>query len=122
MGRREVFERYTNLDPRASRYIPPRVGWSLTEGRTFLDALTYDAVIWHPYVSHTRTCPFMAISMFSRWIRLSDMIHRHLPERVLQHAITSVVEAHKPYACVDGYIAWFRQVSHPYNTPGDDDE
>ncbi|KOM43759.1 hypothetical protein LR48_Vigan05g136400 [Vigna angularis] len=68
MGRRKVFESYTDLDPRASRYIPLRVGWSLTEGRTYLDALTYDAVIWHPY------------------------------------------------------IAWFRRVSHPYITPGDDNE
>ncbi|XP_017420349.1 protein MAIN-LIKE 1 [Vigna angularis] len=154
MGRRQVSKRYTELDPRASRYIPPRVGWSLTRGRTFLDALSYDVVIWNPYLSHRRTCPLIAIIMYLGWIRLGDMIHRHLPERVLrqfgfqqniprspdslpmpdiptidlnwlryaEHAITSVIEADQSHACVDGYITWFRRVSHPYITPGNDDE
>ncbi|XP_052734635.1 uncharacterized protein LOC128197322 [Vigna angularis] len=96
----------------------------------------------------------MAICMFSRWIRLGDMIHRHLLERVLrqfgfqhmiprspnslpmpdiptidlnwlryvEHAITSVAEAHKPSTCVDGYLVCFRRVSHPYITLADDDD
>ncbi|KOM42056.1 hypothetical protein LR48_Vigan04g225400 [Vigna angularis] len=33
-----------------------------------------------------------------------------------------VIEADEPHACVDGYITWFRRVSHPYITPGNDDE
>ncbi|XP_047181243.1 protein MAINTENANCE OF MERISTEMS-like [Vigna umbellata] len=114
MGRRRVSDRYTYLDPRASRYIPLRQGW----------------------------------------IRLGDMIHRHLPERVLrqfgfqqiiprspesllipdiptidlnwlryvEHAISGVAKAHEPSAYVDGYLLWFRRVSHPYITPTDDDD
>ncbi|XP_014495108.1 protein MAIN-LIKE 1-like [Vigna radiata var. radiata] len=154
MGRRRVLNTYTNLHPRASRYIPSRQGWSLTEERRYLDGLTYDAIIWHPYRSHRRSSPFLAICMYSGWIRLGNMIHRHLPERVLRqfgfvqtiprspeslpmpdihmidlhwlryvdHAFTGVVEAEDPSACVDEYMVWFRRVSHPYITPGDDDD
>ncbi|XP_022637920.1 protein MAIN-LIKE 1-like [Vigna radiata var. radiata] len=154
MGRRRISDTYTDLHPRASRYIPSRQGWSLTEERRYLDGLTYDAIIWYPYRSHRRTCPFLAICMFSGWIRLGDMIHRHLPERVLrqfdflqiiprspetlpmpeihmidqnwlryvEHAFTGAVEAEDPSACVDGYLAWFRRVSHPYITLANDDD
>ncbi|XP_014494972.2 protein MAIN-LIKE 1-like [Vigna radiata var. radiata] len=128
MGRRRVSDTYTDLHPRASRYIPSdRVG-----------VLRRGGDIW----------------MGSRWILLGNMIHRHLPERVLrqfdfqqiiprspeslpmpeihtidqnwlryvEHAVTSAVEAEDPFACVDGYLAWFRRVSHPYITPTNDDD
>ncbi|KOM24953.1 hypothetical protein LR48_Vigan27s002300 [Vigna angularis] len=42
--------------------------------------------------------------------------------RYVEHAISGVVEAHEPSACVDGYLFWFRRVFHPYITPADDDD
>ncbi|XP_014498895.1 uncharacterized protein LOC106759984 [Vigna radiata var. radiata] len=42
--------------------------------------------------------------------------------RYVEHAVTGAVEAEDPSACVDGYLAWFRRVSHPYITPANDDD
>ncbi|XP_017438404.1 uncharacterized protein LOC108344480 [Vigna angularis] len=107
MEKRRVSDRYIDLDPRATRYIPPRQGWSHTEGRTYLDGLTYDVII--PCSPESLPIPDIP-TIDLNWLRY------------VKHAISGVVEAHEPSVYVDGYLLWFRRVSHPYITPTDDDD
>ncbi|XP_014511729.1 protein MAIN-LIKE 1-like [Vigna radiata var. radiata] len=114
MGRRQVSDTYTDLHPRASRYIPSRQGW-----------------IRLGYMIH-RHLPERVLRQFG----FQQIIPRSpeslpMPEihtidqnwlRYLEHAVTGAVEAEDPSACVDGYLAWFRRVSHPYITPANDDD
>jgi len=111
-----------------------------------LDALTYDGMIWNPYVAHRASRPLLTHGMFSGFLRLGTLVHRHLPERVLrqfgfmqpiprpssslpmmdfeaiddrwkkheQYVVHQVVQAPAPFSCSDGYLQWFRRVSHPY--------
>ncbi|KOM40926.1 hypothetical protein LR48_Vigan04g112400 [Vigna angularis] len=49
-------------------------------------------------------------------IETIDDIWRHFEP----HVITHVRLASSPYDCIEGYVQWFRQVSHPYMIPGVD--
>jgi len=49
-----------------------------------LDALTYDEMIWNPYVAHGAGQPLLTHAMFSGFLRLGILVHRYLPERVLR--------------------------------------
>ncbi|XP_052727305.1 uncharacterized protein LOC128194905 [Vigna angularis] len=39
----------------------------------------------------------------------------------MNHVIMNVIQASYPSECVDGYIQWFRRVSHPYIIPAPPD-
>jgi len=49
-----------------------------------MNALTYDGVVWNPYASHQVTRPFITITMFSGFIRVDEIAHHHLSERVFR--------------------------------------
>ncbi|XP_047170249.1 protein MAIN-LIKE 1-like [Vigna umbellata] len=146
LGRRCMVSSYMEDRPRAAKWESPRQGSTLLEVRVHLDALTYDSVIWYPYESHRETCPFYDICIFSGWIRIGEMLCRHLPQRVLRqfgfhqsiprdppvvadadilatddvwlhyrdHVVMGLSVCRFPYDCLDGYLPWFRMISHPY--------
>ncbi|XP_052730510.1 protein MAIN-LIKE 1-like [Vigna angularis] len=84
MGRRWLVTSYDDTTPRAMRWQSPRQSSTLAEIRSQLDALTYSRVVWHPYEGHRAIRPFFDICMYYGWIRISDTLCRHLPERVLR--------------------------------------
>jgi len=47
-------------------------------------ALTYDAIVWNLYASHQVTRPLITISLFSSFMRVGEIAHRHLHECVLR--------------------------------------
>jgi len=103
-------------------------------------------MIWNPYVAHRAGRPLLTHGMFSSFLRLGTLVHRHLSERVLrqfgflqpiprspsslpmvdfgtiddrwknheQYVVVQVLPAPAPFSCSDGYLQWFRRVSHPY--------
>ncbi|XP_047167765.1 protein MAINTENANCE OF MERISTEMS-like [Vigna umbellata] len=84
MGRRRLVTSYDDTTPRAMRCQSPSQSSTLAEIRSQLDALTYSGVVWHPYEGHQGIWPFFGICMFSGWIRIGEILCRHLPERVLR--------------------------------------
>ncbi|XP_017408637.1 protein MAINTENANCE OF MERISTEMS-like [Vigna angularis] len=150
LGRRRMVSSYMEDRPRAAKWESPRQGSTLLEVRVHLDALTYDSVIWYPQ----ETRPFYGICMFSGWIRIREMLCRHLPERVLRqfgfhqsiprdppviadadilaiddvwlhyrdHVVMGVSVGRFPSDCVNGYLPWFRMISHPYIILAADDD
>ncbi|XP_047172435.1 protein MAIN-LIKE 1-like [Vigna umbellata] len=84
MGRRRLVSSYDETTPRAARWQSPRQSSTLAEIRSQLDGLTYSGVVWHPYEGHRGIRPFFGICMYSGWIRISDTLSRHLPERVMR--------------------------------------
>jgi len=49
-----------------------------------LDVLTYDGVIWCPYGTHRAGRPLVVSAMFSGFLKLGILVHRHLSEHVLR--------------------------------------
>jgi len=73
---------YVETESCATRFVIGRVTSTLHDVRAQLDALTYDGMIWSLYGSHRTVQPYITISMFFGFIRLSSMVQRHMPERV----------------------------------------
>ncbi|WVZ06763.1 hypothetical protein V8G54_020109 [Vigna mungo] len=98
--------------------------------RSKLDGLTYSGVVWHPYEGHRGIRSLFGVCMYSGWIRIGSLgFTRRLPTVVADadvvavdfawlhftdHVIRNVRQASYPSKCVDGYIQWFRRVSHSY--------
>ena len=61
-----------------------RLNCTLLEVRAQLDAFTYNGVIWNPYATHRVTRPLMNIAIFCGFIRLGEIVHRHLSDCVLR--------------------------------------
>ncbi|XP_027935732.1 protein MAIN-LIKE 1-like [Vigna unguiculata] len=133
-------------EPRALRYVTGRAISAIADVRVQLDGLTYDGMIWNPYVAHRAARQLVTHGMFSGFLRVGTVVQRHLPERVLrqfgfiqpiprppssvpmmdfeaiddrwkkheQFVVHQVVQAPAPFSCSDGYLQWFRRVSHPY--------
>ncbi|KOM48787.1 hypothetical protein LR48_Vigan07g249100 [Vigna angularis] len=84
MGRRHVMPTYDENNPCMARWVKGNRAWSLLEDMSYLGGMAYDRVILCLYESHRGTRPFMVIYMYSRWIRLGEMLHQHFPKRVLR--------------------------------------
>jgi len=69
--------------PRARCYVSRRATSAIADVKVQLDAMTYDRVIWNPYVAHRAGRPLVVSTMFSAFLRLGILAHRHLSERVL---------------------------------------
>ncbi|KOM56282.1 hypothetical protein LR48_Vigan10g217400 [Vigna angularis] len=110
MGRRRLVSSYDETTPRAARWQSPRQSSTLAEIRSQLDGLTYSGVVWHPYEGHRGIRPFFGI--YADVVAV-DYAWLHF----MNHVIMNGRQASYPYECVDGYIQWFRRVSHPYIIP-----
>jgi len=64
-------------------FLTLRLNYTLHEVRAQLDALMYDGVVWNSYASHRVNRPLITITLFSGFIRVGEIGHRHLSERVL---------------------------------------
>jgi len=84
MGRKQLRDTYVETKPRARRYIIGRTTSAIADVRVRLDVLTYDEVIWNPYVAHRAGRQLVVSAMFSGYLRLGILVHRHLLERVLR--------------------------------------
>ncbi|XP_027915206.1 protein MAIN-LIKE 1-like [Vigna unguiculata] len=146
LGRKQVRDTYVETEPRALRYVTGCAISAIADVRVQLDGLTYDGMIWNPYVAHRAARQLVTHGMFSGFLRVGTVVQRHLPERVLrqfgfiqpiprppssvpmmdfeaiddrwkkheQFVVHQVVQAPAPFSCSDGYLQWFRRVSHPY--------
>ena len=83
LGRKQLWDTYVETKPHAGHYVTRRATSAITDVRVQLDALTYDGMIWNPYVAHRAGRPLVVSAMFSGFLRLGILIHRHLSERVL---------------------------------------
>jgi len=52
LGRKQLRDTYVKTDPRARRYVTGCATSAIVDVRVQLDVLTYDGVIWNPYVTH----------------------------------------------------------------------
>jgi len=84
LGRKQLRDTYVETKPRARCYITGRATFAIAYVRVQLDALTYDVVIWNPYGAYRAGRPLVVSGMFSGFLRLGILVHRHLLERVLQ--------------------------------------
>ena len=84
LGRKQLRDTYVETEPCAIRYVTGCAISAITDVRLQLDALTYDGMIWNPYVAHRAARPLLTHGMFSGFLRLGTLVHRHLPERVLR--------------------------------------
>ncbi|XP_027941044.1 uncharacterized protein LOC114194831 [Vigna unguiculata] len=84
LGRKQLRDTYVETEPRARRYITGRATSAIADVRVQLDALTYDGVIWNPYVAHRAGRPLVVSAMFSGYLKLGILVHRHLLKRVLR--------------------------------------
>ena len=84
LGRKQVRDTYVETEPRALRYVIGRVISAIADVRVQLDGLTYDGMNWNPYVAHRAARQLVTHGMFSGFLRVGTLVHRHLPERVLR--------------------------------------
>ncbi|WVZ15566.1 hypothetical protein V8G54_013132 [Vigna mungo] len=121
MGRRWLMSSYDNTTPRATRWQSPRQGSTLVEILSQLDGLTYSGVVWHPYEGHRGVRPLFGFGFYQEIpqpptvvvdanVVAVDFAWLHFTD----HIIRNVRHASYPSECVNGYIQWFRRVSHPY--------
>ncbi|XP_052728530.1 protein MAINTENANCE OF MERISTEMS-like [Vigna angularis] len=124
MGRRRLVTSYDDTTPRAMRWQSPRQGSTLAEIRSQLDALTYSGVMdsdWGHPLPHLpkrvlrqfgfqQDSPRSPIAVPDADIVAIDHVWLHFRA----HIVSNVRHAASPSDCVDGYIQWFRRVSHPY--------
>lgn len=75
---------YDEDKPRVVGWVIGRQVCSLVEARSHFDALTYNGVIWYPSESHWGTRLFLGICIFFGWIKIGEILHRHLHERILR--------------------------------------
>jgi len=75
---------YVDTESRATRYVTGRVTSTISDIRVYLDALTYDGVIWCPYETHRAARPLIISAMFSGFLKLGILVHHHLSECVLR--------------------------------------
>lgn len=124
--------------------------WITQKGNTFFlpkrcafDDLTAGSVVWAPYTRHRATRSFDYVSLYSGFIRLSDIVHLRLPEWVLRqyqfvknvpnkspldiptcqdaNLMFKFFDSHTFYGVLstyptqtsDDYMVWYRGVSHP---------
>ncbi|XP_027923042.1 protein MAIN-LIKE 2-like [Vigna unguiculata] len=52
LGMKQVRDTYVETEPRALRYVTGRAISATADVRVQLDGLTYDGMIWNPYVAH----------------------------------------------------------------------
>jgi len=83
LGKKQLWDTYMETEPRARRYITGRAISTIVDVRVQLAALTYDGVIWNPYVAHRAGRPLVVSAMFSGYLTLGILTHRHLSKRVL---------------------------------------
>ncbi|XP_027931987.1 protein MAIN-LIKE 1-like [Vigna unguiculata] len=84
LGRKQVRDTYVETEPRALRYVTGRAISAIADVRVQLDGLTYDGMIWNPYVAHRAARQLVTHGMFSGILRVGTVVQRHLPERVLR--------------------------------------
>jgi len=82
--KKQLRDTYMETEPHARRYVIGRATSAIADVRVQLDALTYDRVIWSPYGAHSAGRPLVVSAMFSAFLRLGILVHRHLPECVLR--------------------------------------
>ncbi|XP_047178342.1 uncharacterized protein LOC124845310 [Vigna umbellata] len=103
MGRRQLVSSYDDTTPRAARWQSPRQSSTLVEIRSQLDGLRYSGV----------EIPRPPTVVADADVVIVDYAWLHF----MNHVIINVRHASYPSECVDGYIQWFRRVSHPYIIP-----
>ena len=84
LGKKEVRDTYVETEPRTLRYVTGRAISAIADVRVQLDGLTYDGMIWNPYVAHRAARQLVTHGMFSGFLRIGTVVQRHLPERVLR--------------------------------------
>ena len=52
LERKQLRDTYVETEPRVRRYVTGCATSAIVDVRVQLDVLTYDGVIWNPYVTH----------------------------------------------------------------------
>ncbi|KAJ1400892.1 Aminotransferase-like, plant mobile domain [Sesbania bispinosa] len=125
---RQPNSQYEEGEPLSKRWAPLRGTGDVAIVRHALDRLTHADVIWMPYEAHKVHRPFHDVSCIPpsphdafTMSAISDVHYQQLHYE--DHLLEDVHRGPQmtiPRECVDDYLRWYHQISHPYLIPSND--
>ncbi|XP_052735197.1 uncharacterized protein LOC108342224 isoform X2 [Vigna angularis] len=137
LGRRRMMSSYMEDRPRAAKWESPRQGSTLLEVMVHLDALTiYGVCMFSGWIRIGETLFRHLPERVLRQFGFQQSIPRDPPVvadadilatddvwlHYRDHVVRGVSVSRFSYDCVDGYLRWFRIISHPYIIRATDDD
>ncbi|XP_017413036.1 protein MAIN-LIKE 1-like [Vigna angularis] len=114
LGRRRLVSSYMEDRPRAAKWESPRQGW-IRIGETLCRYLPERVLRYFGFQQSIPRDPLVVedediLAIDDAWL------HYH------NHVVKGMVIGRFPSDCVDGYLPWFRMISHPYIIHAADDD